>query len=147
MNNFTGRQKWFTFLVLIGVFLMTACTSAAPAQNAAEGALEAEIHYTLKTGAADGQLVFIGVGGEEQTPPVKLPPGYTAEQAATLTARARMVDNSKELAARLAALKGAPGYRVETRVFPGQSHMSVPWEALNSELNFALGEGSGSPTQ
>jgi nitrite reductase (NO-forming) len=64
MNNFTGRQKWFTFLVLIGVFLMTACTSAAPAQNAAEGALEAEIHYTLKTGAADGQLVFIGVGGE-----------------------------------------------------------------------------------
>lgn len=91
--------------------------------------------------------IFIGVGGEEQTPPVKLPPGYTAEQAATLTARARMVDNSKELAARLAALKGAPGYRVETRVFPGQSHMSVPWEALNSELNFALGEGSGSPTQ
>ena len=50
------------------------------------------------------------------------------------------------MAGRLAALKGGPGYKVESRVFPGQSHMSVPWEALNSVLNFALGDGSGSPT-
>ncbi|HOE69467.1 MAG TPA: cupredoxin domain-containing protein [Brevefilum sp.] len=64
MNNISGSQKLFTFLVLVGIFLMAACSPAAPAHNTAEGALEAEIHYTLKTGAADGQLIFIGVGGE-----------------------------------------------------------------------------------
>ncbi|MFA7406521.1 MAG: cupredoxin domain-containing protein [Anaerolineaceae bacterium] len=64
MNNISGSQKLFTFLVLVGIFLMAACSPAALAHNTAEGALEAEIHYTLKTGAADGQLIFIGVGGE-----------------------------------------------------------------------------------
>lgn len=106
---------------------------------------EAAFAAQVKAGKA-APRVYIGVGGEEQTPPTKLPPGYTAEQAQALTANARMVDNASELAARLKALKGAPGYSVESKVFPGQSHMSVPWEALNSLLNFALGEGSGSPT-
>ncbi len=64
MNNISGSQKLFSFLALVGIFLMAACSPAAPAHNTAEGALEAEIHYTLKTGAADGQLIFIGVGGE-----------------------------------------------------------------------------------
>lgn len=103
---------------------------------------EAAFAAQVKAGKVTPRI-FIGVGGEEQTPPVKLPPGYTAEQAAKLTARARMVDNARELAARLGALKGAPGYKVQSKVFPGQSHMSVPWDALNTELNFALGEGSG----
>lgn len=95
-----------------------------------------------------GQLtprVFIGVGGEEQTPPAELPPGYTAEQMAKLNGDARMVDNTTELAGRLKALKGAAGYKVESKVFAGQSHMSVPWEALNTMLNFALGKGSQQP--
>jgi hypothetical protein len=56
-----------------------------------------------------------------------------------------MVDNASELAARLSALEGAPGYKVESKVFAGQSHMSVPWEALNTMLNFALGKGSQQP--
>lgn len=30
---------------------------------------------------------------------------------------ARMVDNASELAARLSALKGAPGYKVESKLF------------------------------
>jgi len=77
--------------------------------------------------------VFIGVGGEEQPP------------TAASSAGSRMVDNTIELAARLSALKGAPGYRVESKVFPGQSHMSVPWEGLNTMLNFALGQGSQQP--
>jgi uncharacterized protein len=75
--------------------------------------------------------VFIGVGGEEQPPTVASSAEY------------RMVDNATELATRLQALKGAGGYQVESKVFPGQSHMSVPWEALNTMLNFALGKGSG----
>jgi hypothetical protein len=56
-----------------------------------------------------------------------------------------MVDNASELAGRLSALKGAPGCKVESKVFPGQSHMSVPWEALNTMLSFALGQGSQNP--
>ena len=58
---------------------------------------------------------------------------------------ARMVDNASELAARLSALKGAPGYKVESKWFAGQSHMSVPWQAMNTMLNFALGRGSQQP--
>ncbi len=77
--------------------------------------------------------VFIGVGGEEQPPAVPSSAEY------------RMVDNTTELAARLTALKGAAGFKIESKVFAGQSHMSVPWEALNTMLNFALGKGSQQP--
>ncbi len=77
--------------------------------------------------------IFIGVGGEEQPP------------ADATSGQFRMVDNTTELAARLTALKGAAGYKVESKVFAGQSHISVPWEALNTMLNFALGKGSEQP--
>lgn len=77
--------------------------------------------------------VFIGVGSEEQRP------------SETSAAELRMVDNATELATRLAALNGATGYLVEGKVFAGQSHISVPWEALNTMLNFALGKGSQQP--
>lgn len=56
-----------------------------------------------------------------------------------------MVDNTTELAARLSALQGAAGFKVESRVFADQSHVSVPWEALNTMLNFALSKGSQEP--
>ena len=49
-----------------------------------------------------------------------------------------MVGNATDLARRLAKLKGAPGYVVQTKVFPGQSDSSIPWEALNTMVNFAL---------
>ena len=82
--------------------------------------------------------VFIGVGGLEQTAPEKLQPGQTREQATKDAARFRMVGNATDLARRLAKLKGASGYVVQSKVFPDQSHMSVPWEALNTMVNFAL---------
>lgn len=105
---------------------------------------EAAFSARVKAGQTTPRI-FIGVGGDEQTPAAEVPPVYTAEQLAQLTADARMVDNASELAARLSALKGAPGYKVESKVFAGQSHMSVPWEALNTMLNFALGPGSQKP--
>ena len=58
---------------------------------------------------------------------------------------ARLVDNASELATRLSALTGPPGYKVESKLFAGQLHMSVPWEALNTMLYFAPGKGSQQP--
>ena len=84
--------------------------------------------------------VFIAVGGTEQDPP-KLPaatPAEAVDKAKKATAEAAMIDNVTALAARLKALKGGPGYRVESHVFKGESHMSVPYAALNAMLDFAL---------
>lgn len=98
--------------------------------------LEDEAAFSAKvTVGKTAPRLFIGVGGEEQSP--------LQFRSAEAAAEARMVDNATELAQRLQALEGATGYRVESKVFPGQSHMSVPWEALNTMLNFALGESSG----
>ena len=93
---------------------------------------EAAFAAKVKAGQTSPRI-FIGVGGEEQPP------------AVASSAESRMVDNASELATRLTALKGAAGYKVESKVFDGQSHMSVPWEALNTMLNFALGKGSQLP--
>lgn len=94
--------------------------------------LKDEAAFTAKVKAGQtSPRVFIGVGGDEQPPTIASSAEY------------RMIDNTTELAARLTALEGAPGYKVESKVFPGQSHMSVPWEALNTMLNFALGKGPG----
>ena len=84
--------------------------------------------------------VFIAVGGAEQDLP-KLPPSTPAEmieKAKKAIAESAMIDNAMALAARLMALKGGPGYRVESYVFKGESHMSVPYAALNPMLDFAL---------
>lgn len=90
------------------------------------------------TGRKTTPRVFVGVGALEQTAPDKLQPGQTREQATKDAARFRMVSNATDLAGRLATLKGGLGYVVQSKVFAGQSHMSVPWEALNSMVNFAL---------
>jgi predicted alpha/beta superfamily hydrolase len=84
--------------------------------------------------------VFIGVGGTEQDPP-KLPastPADVVEKTKKRIVEAAMIDNAVALAARLKALKGGPGYRVESHVFNGASHMSVPYAALNAMLDFSL---------
>jgi len=84
--------------------------------------------------------VFIGVGGKEQDLPV-IPASAstdTATKARQAVMDAAMIDNVQALAARLAALQGGPGYRVESHVFADQSHMSVPYAALNVVLDFAL---------
>lgn len=96
--------------------------------------LKNEVAFAAKvTAGRTTPRVFIGVGGEEQP------------QTVASSAEFRMVDNASELATRLSALKGSSGYKIESKVFAGQSHMSVPWEALNTMLNFALGKGSQQP--
>jgi predicted alpha/beta superfamily hydrolase len=49
---------------------------------------------------------------------------------------ARMVDNASELAARLKALKGGPGYEVKYSVFPEESHNTGTPAAASRGANF-----------
>lgn len=83
--------------------------------------------------------VLIAVGGAEKAPPADpLPPGMTREQVTKLLARGAMVSNAMDLGDRLKALPGSAGYTVSTRVFDGESHMSVGWAAVGPFLEFAL---------
>lgn len=83
--------------------------------------------------------IFVLVGGDEQSlPPQPWPAGVTREALEKGVLGAAMVDNARALAARLSALKGGPGYKVESRIFDGESHMSVPFASLNTLAKFAL---------
>jgi predicted alpha/beta superfamily hydrolase len=85
--------------------------------------------------------IFIGVGALEQSVPRgTLPPGFNRAAMAAELRKARMVDNVKKLATRLAALKNAKGYRIQSRVFEGQTHNSVPWAAIGPMLEFAIAQ-------
>ena len=99
---------------------------------------EASFAAAVKSGKSSPR-VFIGVGGAEKAPSVDpLPPGMTREQAMRLLAQGAMVDNAMQLGDRLKALSGAAGYTVQSRVFDGESHMSVGWVAVGPFLEFAL---------
>ncbi len=83
--------------------------------------------------------IYIAVGGLEQTVAKgPLPPGMTRESLAKMLAASAMVDNARNLAGRLAAIKGAPGYAVRSKVVAGESHVSVGWATVNAFLNFAV---------
>lgn len=83
--------------------------------------------------------VLITVGGQEQDVP-QLPPEYAAlkPKIEALVASARMVDNARDLTARLKALNGAPPYQVaDAAVFPEQQHGISPWPAIGRGVAFA----------
>jgi len=83
--------------------------------------------------------IYIGVGGEEQSPSkYPLQPGMTREMEAKSIPESAMVDNARGLAGRLSALKGTPGYEVDSRIFEGETHIRVPYASLNAVLTFAF---------
>lgn len=82
--------------------------------------------------------LFIGMGGEEQAPPKRAAGGMTLEALSERVAMARMVDNAADLHATLAGFPGGPGWSIEHRVYPGESHASVPWAAVGAMLDFAI---------
>jgi predicted alpha/beta superfamily hydrolase len=55
-----------------------------------------------------------------------------------LMAQARMVDNARELAERLARLKGQPGYRGRFHALEDEDHSTVVPTAISRALAFAL---------
>ena len=82
--------------------------------------------------------VLVMIGALEQTPPAVPPPGMTGAQMRKLGRIARMVDNARELGARLAALQGGPGYAARFVEFGDEDHMSVVPASLSRALAFAL---------
>jgi hypothetical protein len=85
--------------------------------------------------------VFIAVGGTEQDPPRFVPPNIPPEVLArgvAMTQTSHMVDNARELAARLKTLPGGPGYEVHLACLPGETHMTTPFLVLGHALAMAF---------
>jgi hypothetical protein len=82
--------------------------------------------------------VLISIGADEQTPPATPPPGMTAEQSEALIREARMVDNARDLAARLANVPGGPGYLARFHIFEAEDHATAFAGSIARALDFAL---------
>lgn len=102
--------------------------------------LEDEPRLTARLPGLDpAPRVWIGVGGAEQDPPAAAAPGGPDLAATQARVReARMVDNARELAERLAEMSRPGGLEVAYAAYPGRSHMGAPWAALVDVLDFAL---------
>lgn len=99
---------------------------------------EAAFSAKVKSGAVHPR-VLITVGAQEQDVP-DLPPAMAAmkPQVEALIAKARMVDNARDLAARLQALGGKAPYKVaDAAVFAEQQHGISPWPAIGRAVAFA----------
>ncbi len=98
---------------------------------------EAAFAAKVSSGAV-APRVLITVGALEQTSE-PVPPGIKMTQAEVdkLTLAARMVDNAGDLAARLKALKGGPGYSVANTVFADENHGSVELASVARGVIFA----------
>ena len=110
-----------------------------------EAALEARIRsgaiaprVLLMAGALEGSSEGYRTGGVPMT----------QAQVDGLISVTRMTDNPAALGQRLAAVKGGPGYRVQTVIFPDESHLSVIPAAISRAFNFALSvDGDGPPAR
>jgi predicted alpha/beta superfamily hydrolase len=101
--------------------------------------LKDEARFEAKVAAGEvAPRVLIVVGADEETPPKRLPPGLTAAAAKASAARARMVSNARELALRLAKVKGRAPYEVRFHAFEDEDHMSVLPASISRTLGFAL---------
>ena len=91
----------------------------------------------IETGEA-APRVLITVGSAEQDVPETLPPGMTRAQVERLLSESRMVDNARELAARLQQVEGGPGYVVRFHAFEGENHLTATSASIGRALTFAL---------
>jgi len=84
--------------------------------------------------------VLITVGGNEDILP-NMPSrfGIDPAQLARLAGERRMIDNARNLTARLKTLRGSSDYHVaDFVVFPDQGHGISPWPALGRAIDFAF---------
>lgn len=84
--------------------------------------------------------VLITSGELEQDPGAVRLPSDPGQRAATIEimARQKMVDNARDLAARLRAVPGRSGYRVAYVVFAGETHLTGIPAAVSRGLDFAM---------
>ena len=102
-------------------------------------AREAAFDTVITSGKATPH-VLITVGADEETAP-KLPPAMASHQAeiVAMIKKDRMVGKACDLAARLQALHGAPGYEVaDCAVVPHQEHGISVWPAIGRAVSFAF---------
>jgi hypothetical protein len=62
----------------------------------------------------------------------------TRPQMKRLLTQARMVDNARELAERLARIKARPGYSVRFHALDDEDHLTVVPTSISRTLAFAL---------
>lgn len=86
---------------------------------------EAGFAAAVRAGKVSTRVLITADEWEQFLPASELPSDPKARAAALKEAAdAAMVDNAKRLAARLGALRGAPGYRVRYVLFPEETHLT-----------------------
>lgn len=101
--------------------------------------LRGEAAFARRVRAGDvAARVLVMIGAREQTPTDPPPAGMTRAQMRQLAKAGRMVDNARELGARLSALKGGPGWEARFVEFADEDHLSVVPASLGRTLSFAL---------
>jgi predicted alpha/beta superfamily hydrolase len=100
---------------------------------------EEQFSNAVRQGSVSPRLL-VTMGGAEGTAP-ELSPQLEVDSAALariLTAQ-RMLENARELNARLQSLRGSPSYEVaDFAVFPECGHGLSPWPAIARGIQFAL---------
>jgi predicted alpha/beta superfamily hydrolase len=98
---------------------------------------EGKFIAAVRTGKASPRILITSDQWEQGDGDPNLPPpGPDRVQRVKLLDDARMVDNAGELAARLKALKGGPGYEVKYTVFAEESHGTGTAAAASRGANF-----------
>ena len=100
---------------------------------------EAAFADAVRSGVAAPRVLITSDGLEQSPAGFVLPPsGPQREQGLQAIAAARMVDNARDLAARLNALKGGPTYVVRYTLFDGETHETGIPAATSRAIGFAL---------
>lgn len=81
--------------------------------------------------------VLVMMGGLEQTLPKTPPMNLTRPQMRKLLGEAKMVDNARELGARLGKLRGGKGWAFRYVEFNDEDHMSVVPGSISRTIAFA----------
>jgi len=100
---------------------------------------EAAFAAAVNAGKCSPRVLILSAAHEQSIPQGPLPEGMTMEQLKKLVPEARMIDNARELAERLRALKGKPPYEVSFHLFEGESHSTVIPGSISRALDFAVG--------
>ena len=102
--------------------------------------LKGQAAFAAKVKAGEAHpRVMVTMGALESDIPATAPPGMPLDALKARMAMARMVDNGRELATSLRAIKGQPPYEAaEYAVFPGQNHGISAWSAISAGIAFAF---------